>query len=146
MKAMKWVICNGVFGTLAWLGVTGLEGAGNVVVFFVWFMAIASLITAKPQETDPAKLAERAKRNVPAVVSGTFHVFMVGLFIWHGWWLTGAAFVVYAAVTQGGCMSAQRKLAQVSARAAAAIQPTYYVRHPDDTYSVADPQPQRESA
>lgn len=119
MKAAKWVIFNGLLAACAWLGVNGVGGAANVTIFLVWFLAVVSMLTLLPADAKPEDLRRRAERNVPAWVSGGFQAGMVVLFIWHGWWWTGVAFLIYALITQSMRETAGRKLAEAAAKDAA---------------------------
>ncbi len=111
MRALKWVLMNGVFAALLWAAVAhGVEGAQNIVVVAVWLLLLMTPLmwTADMQKT----LAERG-RAVPAWLDGLFDVALVAVLLWHGWMFTGVAYLLHAWLSHGAWNVALRKPANV---------------------------------
>lgn len=94
MKAFKWVVINSAFAALAWFGVHGVTGAGNVFCFLTWLFAIMQCIVVGNKE-----LCAKAKamgRSVPRWLCVTYDIALLVFLLWHGWWFSAVAVVLMA--------------------------------------------------
>lgn len=96
-RAVKWILYNGIFFTALYFALWhGINGAQNLVKFYVWFAFTVSLLTLIPamvKETmkDPSKVPPRWWR----IFDGLVDVIVVGIFIWFGWWWVGTAYAIH---------------------------------------------------
>ena len=112
MRAFKWLLMNGTCAALLWFAVAGgVEGAQNILLVLVWLLLLITPLmwTADLQKT----LAERG-RAVPAWLDGIFDLALVAVLLWHGWMLTGVAYLLHAWLSHGAWAQALRKPANVA--------------------------------
>ncbi len=76
----------------AWAGVNGNEGAGRVLQFAAWFMAITFIGAVCPADFGDV----RAKgRSLPAWLSHGTGIAMILFLVWHGWIWTAIALALH---------------------------------------------------
>jgi hypothetical protein len=94
MRAVKWAVTNGLFLAVVYFGIVeGVQGARNVAVFFAWFaFAISLLGLSKEVRSDAFKRGP----SVPLGVSAAVDFVALGIFLWHGWFVTGSAWLIHA--------------------------------------------------
>lgn len=93
-QLILWILSNSLLLGLIYLAVPMLiVGAGRILSFLAWIMAIGSLCIL----ADPKVLERKSTRGrgVPAWVCHSTGLIVVGGLIWHGWWLTGVAFLLH---------------------------------------------------
>ena len=106
-RAAVWVATNAAFGYLLWLATAGkVDGAENVVVFWVWFLTIVSFAYLSDGVT--SKMAELG-RAVPAVIGAAFDIAVICVMVWHGWWLTSMAYTLHFVLLQTAWGLAKKK-------------------------------------
>ena len=94
LKALIWFVQNILLCLLAWAAVQGSVGAGNLLIFVCWFLAILMFVGstfAKQINFNASEL----ERSVPQSVSTIFDLVVAGFLVWHGWWFTAIAVVIY---------------------------------------------------
>ena len=92
IRLIKWAIFNGAFLWCAWIAVEGNVGAGRLLAFAMWILAILfSLSTLNPEA---CKLIRKKGRVVSAWMSYGCDLALIGLLVWHGWWWTGIAALI----------------------------------------------------
>ncbi|OLP04468.1 hypothetical protein [Rhodoferax antarcticus] len=98
---------NGTFAALVWAAtVQGVQGAGNIVVISVWMLLLTTplMFIADLQ----AILASKG-RSVPAWVDVAFDLAMVSALLWHGWMVTGVAYLIHFLIAQAAWAHALKK-------------------------------------
>jgi hypothetical protein len=114
-RALKWTAINGAIAVAAWFGVhDGVTGAGNVLVFMVWLgLALSALSNTEAMQEH---LAEKlAKRSMSRWIEVPYDCAMLGLLVWHGWWITSVAYILGCICTAGARSSAKERLAAAPA-------------------------------
>ena len=93
-RPLLWVILNGLVAWCAWAGVVeGSIGAGRVVIFTAWLVALTGYAVVLAPEHIAKEVAQEG-RSVPSWVAQTYDAAMIVLLVWHGWWWTGIAFMI----------------------------------------------------
>jgi hypothetical protein len=99
-RILVWIITNGLLAFLAvQAAVYGNAGAGNIVVFAVWFFTIVYLLSlwvlsTPVPEAEELRKTLKNKFSVPAWVSTVYDVGLTLFFVWHSWWFTAVAMAV----------------------------------------------------
>jgi hypothetical protein len=83
--------------------VGGSTGAGNVLLFMAWVIAISGVLCAFAEPTRP-----HPRSYVPRWFGTAFTVAFVGAMAWHGWWATAVAWAV-GALCASAYVAQQRK-------------------------------------
>ncbi len=92
---INWLFWNGIVVILTYLAlVQGVQGAANVVMFFIWFGALMSttFLTSTIVET----IAKRYK-HAPQwyhKVDVLFDLLFTCFLLWYAWYFTAAAYMV----------------------------------------------------
>ena len=102
VRLFTWMSLNGALVWCAWEGVNGNVGAGRVLAFAAWLFAVVYWMVAVAPKHVAAKAVAKG-RSVPAWVSHGFDAAMIVFLVWHGWWLTGIAFVLLTIAEAGIC-------------------------------------------
>jgi hypothetical protein len=88
-----WLAVNTCMVLLVTAAASGVEGAGNLVRFIVWFMFIVSfLVVLVPPSKERIEEADKP-RSVPLWASVPVRLFLIGMIVWIGWWATAAAYL-----------------------------------------------------
>ncbi|MBI5901810.1 MAG: hypothetical protein HZB40_21645 [Rhodocyclales bacterium] len=118
-RAVWWLAINGTFGVLLWFGlVEGVEGARNLGLFMAWVSAVVSLFVF----TDSVQ-AEMTKngRSVPRPIGVASDLAILGLLIWFGAWVTGAAYAFGFVMQEAGWEAAGKSRPNVQVTGAARL-------------------------
>lgn len=102
----SWVIVNGGYGYLVWLGpINGVEWASNLALFLAWLLFALSLLLAfgaqlirdgqAGDESDRKRLAAMSGRTMPKVVDRTYDVSVLLALAASGWFVTAAVWTVH---------------------------------------------------
>lgn len=92
MKALSDIISCSALTVIILLAVNGCEGMGNILKFLTGFFMVAyTLLILNPNLV--AKVANKG-RSLPAFISHTWGVILVGILVWHGWIMTGLCFLI----------------------------------------------------
>lgn len=113
-RAAWWVAINGAFGAMLWFGlVEGVQGALNLGLFMAWVSVFVSLFVF----TDSVQ-AEMAKkwRSVPMPIGVASDLAIIGLLIWYGAWVTGAAYMIGFVIHEAGWEAASKSRPNVKVR------------------------------
>ena len=92
VKILRWVTLNGGLAVLAWYAVNGSEGAGRLLMFSMWPLALLVFIVSINK--DVAKKAKERGRAVPGWLSHGFGYALIAFLVWHGWIGTAIAVLI----------------------------------------------------
>lgn len=93
VRVVKFVIFNAAVAWLAWFAVIGGSvGAGRLLAFVLWFLAVVYLILIRNDEA-VKRVVERG-RAVPVKVLMLVDLSLAGFLVWHGWGWTAAAVMI----------------------------------------------------
>ena len=87
-----WIILNGGMGWLAWEGIHGNKGPGNLLIFATWMFAISQFIAAVDNNAK-TKIAKKG-RSAPAWLSHGIGATMIAFLVWHGWIWTAVGYLI----------------------------------------------------
>lgn len=88
-RVLRWAIGNGAIVLLIWLAVTNNVGAGRLLAFFSWFLAVIMFVAAS--NDDIKEKTRRRGRPIPGWLSHMVGYSMVFTLVWYGWWFTALA-------------------------------------------------------
>lgn len=99
MRTLNWILTNSIFAalTIAWL-VYGNDNAGNLSVFWIYFLAITATFAAGNKDIVEQAAAKWRKEGLPvpnwldwtfdiaitALLLWTGHFWYASLYLWHG--------------------------------------------------------------
>lgn len=101
-EAIKEVLLNFFLIVIAWRGINGSEGLGNLLIFLTWFLAVLFSIKAvlliSCKILSEKKITNKRERKpvVPNWITDTFHFGLIILLVWHAWWWTAVAVVIFS--------------------------------------------------
>ena len=92
-RTLKYITTNGLFGIAIYFGVTGTQGAENLVKFLVFFASIITGIMALAVYIPNDELEKIIKDghkplSVPKAVDLTVGIVQILVFAWAGWFFT----------------------------------------------------------
>ena len=90
MKAIMWVIVNGLLSWAAYSGVNGSVGAGNIFVFTTWLAVVNSFVICLANTIDPQTMEKELSKgpSVPLNISNVYDLGMISYLAYNGWWWT----------------------------------------------------------
>lgn len=92
---LLWLVVHTLLGAVLYFGlVKGVDGAANLVQFYIWFCFVVSLLTLPD-----AVLQTMRKHNKPSVprwIDAVFAVGAISTLVWHGWVWAASAYAVSA--------------------------------------------------
>lgn len=99
-RFLYWLVTQGTLAGLLWLAlVENSEGAGRVVVVYVWVILVVSLILMTDSfHREAAKQSDQLGKPRAGWFKGLdklVDLSITGVLIWHGWWFTGVAYLVH---------------------------------------------------
>lgn len=117
MRTVRYLIVNGIFAALLYLGFfVGVEGARNVAQFWTWFMCVTSFAMFSD---DVAKAAAAKWMPVPVWFDILVDIAACGVFVWFAWWWTAGAYALHSVLLHGRRENGKEMLAKEAAGAAA---------------------------
>ena len=105
-RKITWTVVNAAYISLAWFATAGSVGAGRVLIFAAWYMAITSICVYCSKELKTK--ARSNGRSVPRLLSESVDLALVAFLVYHGWW-TAAIATLIAAVAQAGIMDLEKE-------------------------------------
>lgn len=95
MKLAIYLIGNATLGLCLWLGIIGgIEGATRLALVVAWYHIAVSLFVNNEQVI-AKMISRRFTPAVPQWIDVPYHVLIAGFMIWHGWMVTGIAYVLH---------------------------------------------------
>jgi hypothetical protein len=97
---IKWAIFTGGTAVLLWTGLNeGVEGAKNVGLCLAWSHVFLGFLWLR---VDVQKDMATAANVIPSAIVLSVDIFIAGLLIWHGYFVTGVMVFIAAACKQHG--------------------------------------------
>jgi hypothetical protein len=93
-----WLLWRAITWSLLYLGLfQGVKGAGNVLVVVVWLLVVYSCtwLNAEGQ----ALIRTNGPSAVPDALVAAESAGLVGVLVWHSWWITGIAYLAQWLIT-----------------------------------------------
>jgi len=114
MKLLRYFLFNGIFVACLWLGmVEHIDDFKNVALAIAWFtfaMSICSSLVVWNTTTE--ELSEMpsmsASMSVPPWIDGSFDFAVVLFLMFHGYFVTGAAYTFSSLVCMGAYMAIEK--------------------------------------
>jgi hypothetical protein len=105
-RQMRWYLINGFFLFIMYQALV-LEIAGwqNVLLFSTWLLFLMTVAGGERME----KLVRKTGRSVPVQIESVYEIVVTLIFIFHGWWWTGIAYLIHACLLQAWLGSAEKK-------------------------------------
>ena len=96
LKALSiWLVGNTVFGAALYFGlVKGVDGAVNIVQFYIWFHLILSLLTLSDDVIQAVR--KNGSPSVPKWMNAAFDLCTIAMLVWYGWAWTAGAYTLSA--------------------------------------------------
>lgn len=93
MRVITWVALNAIFLLAIWFGVIqGNDGALNLAYFMAWLTVFSGFLCMSPGLMH--KIREKG-RSVPAPIDIGFDFLVLGIFAWHGSFVTAAFYFIH---------------------------------------------------
>lgn len=109
-RAIKWTAMNSLFAAAMYFAfVENVQGAQNIVQFYAWTAFVVSLFAILPLVWK--KMAEDGDSLPPQawrVVDVIYDTIAVLIFVWMGWFVTGAVYLIHIILIQGAVTSAKQ--------------------------------------
>jgi hypothetical protein len=109
-RAIKWTAVNSLFAAALYFAfVENVQGAQNIVQFYVWFAFIISLLSVVPAVWQ--KMAENPDGLTPQawrVVDVIYDTAVVIILVWVGWMWMAALYLIHIFFIQGAITQAKQ--------------------------------------
>lgn len=100
---LRWITVSTTLASLMYFGFfRDIDGIKNIMIFFAWLMFLASTFSM----TNQVQAVFKAK-PWPARRNAVRDIIFTCVFIWFGYWTTGAAYFIHMVFLQAGWKKAE---------------------------------------